>query len=149
MEIDKNIDRDLAENEPVGIVTSSLLFVVREHLRLDVALHITRAEQFLFQPQNWNGEWKVEFYVKRRRGQNHRPNRRRIIVHPRCHADAGKAVREHNHVFERDAVPPRNVAHKGVHILDHIREIIRRAALTRRLPVTTRVPCKNSDVVQA
>src|ERR1700726_4348385 len=68
VEIDKNIDRDLAEDQRVGIVTSSLLFVVREHLRLDVTLHVTRAEQFLFQPQNWNREWNVEFHVKSRRG---------------------------------------------------------------------------------
>ena len=48
VQIQQNVDRDLAENERIGVVARGLHGIVREHLRFHVALHIAGPDGFLF-----------------------------------------------------------------------------------------------------
>ena len=148
MKIEQNIDRDLPKDQRVRFVNGRLLVIVRQHFRFDVTLHVTAAKQGLFQPQRRNSEGNVELHVKSRRRQNHGANRRRIIMHPRRHANGGKTVREQDHVLQGDAVRLGNMSRKRVYIFDHSREIFRRAAFSRREAVAARIPCKYGHVAE-
>jgi len=39
----------------------------------------------------------------RGRRENHGADRRRVIMDPGCDGDGGETMREHDHVFDRDA----------------------------------------------
>jgi hypothetical protein len=58
-------------------------------------------------------------------------------------------VREHNHVLERNPVTLRDLPNELSHIFDHVSQISRGAAFTRRATVTARIPGKDGDIVQA
>src|SRR6266487_7145449 len=105
----------------------SLLLVSSQELRFDVTLDLARAEQISFYSQKRNGEGNVKLHAKRSCSQNHRANRRRVIVHPSRDTDRGKAVSENDHVLDRDFVALGNMARKSVHISDHVGKIIRSA----------------------
>ena len=70
-------------------------------------------------------------------------------MHPRGHRYRRETVREHNHVLERDPVTLRDLPNERCHIFDHVGQISRRAAFTRRATVTARIPGKDRDIVQA
>ena len=67
---------------------------------------------------------------------------------PGCDGDGSETVREHDHVFDRDAELLRNMTRKGVHIFDHIVKTLCGAAISRRTSMTARVPREDRDVVK-
>jgi len=103
----------------------------------------------LFHSQERNRERNVKSYPERRCGQNHRPNRRRIIVDPGCDTDRGQAMSENDHVLESNVMLPRDVACKCINVPDHVRKIIRRPAFARRSAMTARVPRKHGDILKS
>ena len=57
-------------------------------------------------------------------------------------------MREHNHVFDRDAELLRNMTRKGIHIFDYVVKTLCRAAISRGTSMTARVPREDRDVVK-
>src|SRR5436305_2472664 len=108
MEIEKQVDRDLPEYQRIGIVANGLLPIVREHFRFHVALYESRSKD----SERRNSEWNVKLHVECGRRQNYGADRRSVIVQPSCGRDGGEAVREHDHVFDRDAELLRDVTRK-------------------------------------
>src|SRR5262249_61308275 len=116
MKVEKEVNGDLPEDERIRIVQSGLLTIAREHFRLHVAFYESRSKS----SQRWNSEWNIELHVKRGRRQNHRADRRGVIVDPGCDGNGSGDVREHKHVFERDAETLRNIKRQGVPIFDDV-----------------------------
>src|SRR4029077_1483837 len=118
--------------------------IVRKHFRFYVALYESRSKD----SQRRNCEWNVELHVKCGSCQNHGADRWCIIVDPGCDGDGGEAVREHDHVFDRDAELLRNMTHKGVNIFDHVVKTLCGTAISRGTSMTARVPREDRDVVK-
>src|SRR5947209_5287509 len=70
-------------------------------------------------------------------------------MHPRGHRHCAHAVSQNDDVFHGDAMLGHDVPHKSVHILDDRGEIVRGAALARRLAVAARVPGEHGDIVES
>ena len=149
MQINQNVDRDLPKNQRVGVIERSLRRIVREHLCFHVALHVTGSDEFLFQPQRRDRERDVKPNAKRRSGENHGADRRRVIVDPGRDGDRADAVCQHDHVFQRVAVMIADVAHKRVHVFHHRAEVFSGAALAGRTSVPAGIPGEDRDVFQA
>ena len=146
---DKHVHRDLPEDQRVGVVLRCLHGIVRQHLRFHVALHVTGSDEFLFEAKRRNRERNVEADAERGRGQNHGANRRRVIVDPRRDRHRADAMREHDHIFEREPLIVADVACERVDVFHQRAEILGRAALAGRTSVATRVPGEDRDVVKA
>src|SRR5207248_1313047 len=137
--------RDLPEDERIGIIAGGLFTIMRKHFRFHVALYKSQSTD----SERRNSEWNVELHAKCGRRQNHGANWGRVIVDPGCDGDGGETVREHDHVFDRDAELPRNMTRKDIHIFDYIVNTLCRAAFSRGTSMTARVPRKDCDVVEA
>ena len=56
-------------------------------------------------------------------------------------------MREHDHVFDRDAELLRDMTCKGIHIFNHVVKTLCRAAISRGPSMTARVAREDRDVV--
>jgi hypothetical protein len=148
VQVEQDVHRDLAENCRVLRVEACLLHVMREHLRLDVTLHVARPEQLLLEPQHRHSERHIQTHPKGRRGQHQPADWRCEVMHPRSSHDCADAVRNHDHVFDGDSVLLRNVANERVHVANHHPDVLRRAPFARRIAVSTRIPRENLDCIE-
>jgi len=104
VQVEQDVHGNLAEDPVVLGMQPRLLGIVGEHVRFHVAPYVARAEDHLLYPQHRHGKWHVKFHAQRRRGQHQSADRRREIVHPGGHHHGTHAVRDEDHVVDRNAM---------------------------------------------
>jgi len=145
---EQDVDGNRPRQQRIGFVACDARRIVRQEFGLDVARHEKIARESAHQTQSREREWNVELHAKRRRGEHHPANARRVIVDPRRDEYSAHALRDDADVLGRDAVFRADVVDERLHVAHRRTETRRIAACAGRAPVAARVPCKESEVRQ-
>ena len=148
VQVEQDVHRDRPRDERVALVTRNALRIVREELRLDVAVDEEQPAQLVHQTQAGAREGHVELDLEGRRCERQAAHLGRVVVRPGGDQHRAHALRDDVLVPLPHAVRAADVVDEGLHVAHRGREARAVAARTGRLAVAAGVPGEEVEVGQ-
>ena len=116
VQLQQDVRGDRPGDQRVGIVGADALRIVRQELRLDVAIDEKLPLNRVAKPEQEAGEGHVQLDLEGRRGEHHAPDVGRVIVRPGRDQHRSDALPDDGDVPRPDAVSRRDVLDEALHV---------------------------------